>query len=88
MIFLKLAGSYGFFRTYNRYTFYVFGHGCWSERGGDEKNQTVVEVAQALNMSRSTNYRTIEKRREWVVNFVVFVFFILTLNKKFLLHGV
>ena len=32
-----------------------------------ENHQTVYEIAQALNMSRSTNYRTIEKRRGLVV---------------------
>ena len=36
-------------------------------REGKKKNQTVGEIAQALNMSRSTIYRTIEKRRELVV---------------------
>ena len=32
-----------------------------------ENHQTVGEIAEALNMSRSTIYRYIEKRREWVV---------------------
>ena len=55
----------------------------WSERGEEEKNdqtpqeiayqmvmenhQTAQEIAQAFNTSCSTNYRTIEKRRERVV---------------------
>ena len=35
---------------------------------GKKKNhQTAQEIAQALTMSRSTNYRAIEKQREWVV---------------------
>ena len=45
---------------------YFICHGVWSE-GEGENHQTAQEIAQALNMSRSTNYRTIEKRREWVV---------------------
>ena len=32
------------------------------------------DISKALAMSSLTNYRTIEKRREWVVNVVFFVF--------------
>ena len=32
------------------------------------------DISKALVMSRSTNYRVIEKRREWVVNVKFFVF--------------
>ena len=32
-----------------------------------ENNQTVAEIAEALNMSRATIYRYIEKKRELVV---------------------
>ena len=45
---------------------FVTGFGVKGE--GKKRNyQTPQEIAQALNMSRSTNYRTIEKRRELVV---------------------
>ena len=45
---------------------FVTGVGVKGE--GKKKNHQIVgEIAQALNMSRSTIYRTIEKRREWVI---------------------
>ena len=32
-----------------------------------ENNQTVSEIAEALNISRSTIYRYIDKKREFVI---------------------
>ena len=42
---------------------------------GKKKNHQIGgEIAKGLNRRGSTNYRNIEKRREWVVNVVFFVF--------------